>query len=259
MQHIKVLIIRSAGTNCDLETQYAWSLAGADADRVHIRQLIETPAMLSEYQAITIPGGFSYGDHIGAGVIFATQIARHLRDAILKFVERGGLVLGICNGFQILVKTGLLPGWPDAQRDATVTFNRPSGFQDRWVRLEAQTDECAFLHRGEQYEMPIAHGEGRVVFRDDDVRRRVEHEGLRALSYVPARTDGRDVDDADANPNGSDLDAAGLCDATGRILGLMPHPERFVDRTQHPCWTRLDKHKAADGLRLFQNAVNSLR
>lgn len=282
MSKINVLILRAAGTNCDLETQHAWNLAGAQADRVHLRRVIEQPGLLDRYQVVTVPGGFSYGDDIAAGRIFAAQLRRHLADHLRAFVDAGRLVLGICNGFQILVQAGLLPslrGTDAPEREGgdgaicTVTHNDPPGFQDRWVTLFAHESPCIFTEPGRTYELPIAHGEGRVVFADGRGLERVLEGGQNALCYVPPGVTpeeavamsnevtwlgGRDeapVGVTPYNPNGSHADIAGLCDPTGRVLGLMPHPERFVTRTQHPQWTSRPEQEAGDGLAMFQRAV----
>jgi phosphoribosylformylglycinamidine synthase len=257
---VNVLILRAAGTNCDDEAQLAWELAGARVERIHIRRLIEDPPLLDRFQVLTIPGGFSYGDDIAAGRIFAAQIERHLLDRIRVFLDAGKLILGICNGFQILVKAGLLPfsrgggGW----RDCTITYNDPPGFQDRWTYLRAETDRCVFLEKGRTYEFPIAHGEGRVVFARDGVADRVRAGGQIALTFTPPPA-GRPAHGEPYNPNGSSLDIAGICDETGRVFGLMPHPERFVRWTQHPCWTSLPERPVGDGLAVFRRAVEYFR
>ncbi len=271
MAQIKVLILRAAGTNCDLETQHAWELAGAAPERVHIGRLREQPQRLHNYQVLTLPGGFSYGDDIAAGRILARQIQRSLLDDIRAFVDAGKLVLGVCNGFQVLVQTGLLPG-PVASgttapapatsrpsrpesRTCTITYNEPPGFQDRWVYLRATTDRCVFLERDRVYEMPIAHGEGRVLFAHERYLQVVLDSRQNALSYAGPPNGGPNLHGEPANPNGSQADMAGMCDATGRVLGLMPHPERFVTWTQHPCWTSLLPRPEGDGLALFRRAV----
>lgn len=256
MATVRVILLRAAGTNCDLETQYAWELAGAVAERVHIRQLITEPRRLFDYQILTIPGGFSYGDDIAAGRIFAAQIRRHLGELLQQFVDSGRLVLGICNGFQVLVTAGFLPfPGPGGRRICTIAPNDPPGFQDRWVNLRAISDKCVFLEHGREYQMPIAHGEGRVVFESDEVLETVRRNGHAALLYVPSPPGSGAPPLAPANPNGSQADIAGLCDVTGRILGLMPHPERFVRAEQHPCWTSRRHTGPGDGLPLFQKAV----
>jgi phosphoribosylformylglycinamidine synthase I len=252
-----VLILRAAGTNCDLETQHAWELAGAQADRVHIRQLIETPQMLGEYQVLTIPGGFSYGDDIAAGRIFAAQMRRHLLEPLQAFIDAGKLVLGICNGFQVLVQVGVLPFGQRVRRErtCTVTQNKPPGFQDRWVYLRASAGPCVFLEPGAVYELPIAHGEGRVLFSEPAELDAVVAGGQNALMYAGPPADAANLHGEPLNPNGSAGDIAGLCDETGRVLGLMPHPERFVTWTQHPCWTALPARAEGDGLAVFRRAV----
>lgn len=257
---IRAMILRAAGTNCDHECVHAWELVGAKAERVHIRRLIEEPTLLNDYQVLTIPGGFSYGDDISAGAVFGHQLRRSLGDAVRAFVDRGKLVLGVCNGFQILVKAGLLP-FPndkDGRARCTVTYNEPRGFQDRWITLRAGKTPCAFLEEGRTYEMPIAHGEGRVVFADAAALDEVRRNGQDALRYVAGAAASGQADQP-MNPNGSQADIAGLCDSTGRILGLMPHPDRFTDWTQHPCWTSLPKRECGDGLHIFRRACAYFR
>ena len=256
MASVRVLILRAAGTNCDLETQHAWELAGAEATRVDVRQLIESPRSLAQYQVLTIPGGFSYGDDIAAGRILAAQVRRHLLDELLAFIDAGKLVLGICNGFQMLVQVGILPfRRPADPRMCSVTANEPPGFQDRWLYLHARSGRCVFLEAGRVYEMPIAHGEGRVVFASDEGLAAAVAGGQNALTYGPSPAGAANLHGAPHNPNGSQGDIAGLCDESGRVLGLMPHPERFVTWTQHPCWTSQPARPEGDGLALFRRAA----
>ncbi len=246
----KAIVLRAAGTNCDKESQYALELAGFEANRVHVFRVMETPALLDEYQLLMIPGGFSYGDDVAAGKILANQMIHHLADALNKFVADGKLVLGVCNGFQVLLKSGLLPwgkaGGGEANRDATLTWNDCGMFVDRWITLRADSDKCVFLTGGETLTLPIAHGEGKFVTTGDTVLDRI-----RDGDQVAVRYDGD-------NPNGSTDDIAGICDPTGRVFGLMPHPERFVDPTHHPAWTR-KKTDRADGLAVFLNAAKHLK
>ena len=261
MAHIRVLILRAAGTNCDLETQHAWELAGAQAERVHLRQAIEQPALLGEYQILTLPGGFSYGDDIAAGRIFAAQVKRRLLDPLRAFIDADRLVLGICNGLQVLVQTGLLPfrQRSTGTRACTVTYNDPPGFQDRWTYLRATDGPCVFLQPGRTYEMPIAHGEGRVVFGDAADLGTAVSAGQGALVYSGPPDGAVNLHGEPTNPNGSSADIAGLCDESGRVFGLMPHPERFVTWTQHPCWTSQPARSEGDGLALFRRAVAYFR
>ena len=253
MAEVRVLVLRAAGINCDEEVMHAWQLAGARPTLVHVNTLANKPGMLDDVQLVTIPGGFSYGDDIAAGVILAQRILLDLAEPLRRLVDRGGGLLGICNGFQVLVKTGLLPGGDAGREHVTVTYNDSARFEARWVRLEVCTDRCVFLKPGTHLEMPIEHAEGKVVTANDAVLRRLERAGQVAVRYVDP--EGR-YDRYPANPNGSVAGLAGLCDATGRVFGLMPHPDRHFDHTQHPHWTRRNPEAPADGLTVFQNAVN---
>jgi phosphoribosylformylglycinamidine synthase I len=249
----RTLILRTAGTNCDVETAYAFELVGAQAETMHVNRLLERPALLSEYQIMAIPGGFSYGDDIAAGKIFANQIAHHLREPLNDFLRADKPVIGICNGFQVLVKTDLLPG-PLAGRTgqtATLTNNDSGRFVDRWIHLEARPSKCIWTAGLEPLDLPVAHGEGKFVPADDSVRRALWDEQLVALVYA---TNAEATDRY--NPNGSVDDIAGICDASGLVFGLMPHPERHIASVQHPAWRGLDSASdAGPGLQFFQNAV----
>lgn len=250
------MILRTAGTNCDRETACAWSMAGAEPRSVHVRELIARPAILREYGILTIPGGFSYGDDISAGKILAVQLSHHLADAVRAFVADGRLVLGICNGFQVLVKAGLLPGPRGGDGPAvTLTHNDSARFEDRWVHLRSGPEAGAFLPADVVLAMPVAHGEGKLVARDEAARRELQAGGHVALTYCD-----RDGEPGayPVNPNGSEADIAGLTDATGRILGLMPHPERHVHPAHHPEWTR-NRRETPDGRVLFETAVRTAR
>ena len=253
MAEVKAIVLRAAGINCDAETQYALELAGAKAQCVHINRIIENKSLLDEFQIIVFPGGFSYGDDVAAGKILANQIVHHLSEPLRKFIERGKLVLGICNGFQVLIKTGILPGDNPAeqQQEITITDNDSGKFEDRWVHLTPETDRCVFIEPGRQIYLPIAHAEGKIVTRDKATLNKLKSEGHLAFKYVDENgLEG----DYPVNPNGSVESIAGLTDTTGRVLGLMPHPERFVRRTQHPRWTRSGDIDC-DGMTIFTNAV----
>ena len=256
MAEVKAIVLRAAGINCDVETQYALELAGAKAQRVHINRIIENKGLLDEFQIIVLPGGFSYGDDVAAGKILANQIVHHLFEPLQRFIEQGKLVLGICNGFQVLVKTGILPGDSLAQQpqEVTITDNDSGKFEDRWVYLSPQTERCVFIKPGRQIYLPIAHAEGKIVTKDEATLDRLKSEGHLAFKYVDEN--GREGD-YPVNPNGSVDSVAGLTDTTGRVLGLMPHPERFVRRTQHPRWTRLGGLES-DGMTIFHNAVKHI-
>jgi len=260
MEHVRAIVVRAAGVNCDVETQHALRLAGADAQRVHVNRLIEAPDQLHQYQILVFPGGFSYGDDVAAGKILANQIVHHLAEPIRRFLDEGKLILGICNGFQALVKAGILPGFADTPfsfdtQPVTITDNDSGKFEDRWVYLEVVGDRCVFLEPGRRIYLPVAHGEGKVVTRDAATLERLWSEGHIALRYVDA--EGREGG-FPINPNGSVDAIAGLTDATGRVLGLMPHPERYIHSTQHPHWTRLGAPRP-DGTMFFTRAVEYVR
>jgi phosphoribosylformylglycinamidine synthase I len=248
----KAIVLRAAGINCDNETRYALELAGSDVDRIHINQLIQNSTMLDQYQILVFPGGFSYGDDVAAGKILANQIVHHLYDNIQAFLDKGKLVLGICNGFQVLVKTGILPGFDTKQSHVTISYNDSDKFEDRWVHLKPLSDHCVFLEQGRTLYLPIAHGEGKVVPRDNKVLAQLESGHHIALQYVDEKGEQGPYP---INPNGSVLGIAGLTDQTGRVLGLMPHPERNIHPTHHPHWTRNRGNIDCDGMTVFKNAV----
>ncbi|MCA9232338.1 MAG: phosphoribosylformylglycinamidine synthase I [Planctomycetales bacterium] len=244
MPQPKVLILRAPGTNCDAETSFAFQTAGGKPDVLHLNRLLESPRLAADYQILCLPGGFSYGDDVAAGRIFANQIRHHLNDVMQEFRVAGKLILGICNGFQILIKSGLLDADDSEGPSASLAWNDSHCFIDRWVHLQAVEGNCVFLAGIQRLILPIAHAEGKFVARDETVLDQLEDAGQLVLRYT-----------ADDNPNGSLRNVAGMCDRSGRVFGLMPHPERFVDPTQHPQWTRLPEIAEGAGLRVFRNAV----
>jgi phosphoribosylformylglycinamidine synthase subunit PurQ / glutaminase len=248
----RVLILRAPGANCDAEAQFAFETAGAVAERVHINRLREKPDLLHRFQVLTVPGGFTYGDDVAAGKILANQLAHFLGDALRRFRDAEKLILGICNGFQAILKAGLLLPPDEDGPIATLARNASGKFEDRWIHLEAKPGNCPFLRGMDRFLVPVAHGEGRFLVREEWQLRGLEQTGQVVLRYVDeqGRPGGYPV-----NPNGSQADIAGVCDVTGRVLGLMPHPERHVLPTQHPRWTRDGLAPEGDGLRLFRNAV----
>jgi len=258
MPRPRAIILRAPGTNCDEETAEAWRRAGAEVETWHINQLFASRAKLQGFQILTIPGGFSYGDDLGAGRIMATRIGIALGEELRRFHDAGGLILGICNGFQALVRGGLLPGDP-ASGPATLAHNDSGRFEARWAWLLPRPGLSPFVTFDEPIEMPVAHGEGKWVMADTGALERLEQSGRIVLRY--ADTGGQPTMEYPANPNGSACAVAGVCDPTGRIFGLMPHPERHIDPLQHPRWTRrrdvLPPH--GDGLLIFQGAVAAYR
>jgi len=254
----EVLVLRAPGTNCDAETGFAFEQAGARAVALHVNELLKHPRRLADVSGLVLPGGFSHGDDLGAGTILGTRIRARLVEAVRRLVDRGGIVLGICNGFQVLAKTGLVPGF-DGSTDRAVTLarNESARYEDRWVTLEVATDKSVFLRKGERYEVPVAHAEGRFLPLDETVRARLHHDRQIALRYLGPG--GNHPAPYPWNPNGAVDDVAGVTDPTGRILGLMPHPERNQFPWQSPRFHRGDAPKTPDGLRLFRNAVEHLR
>lgn len=262
----RVCVLRAPGTNCDLETAYAFEVCGGRADRLHLFRLIEQPQLLDDYQILCIPGGFSYGDDIGAGVVFSSHLRGHLGEAVHRFLSDDKLALGICNGFQTLLKAGVLPygseGWGTSERndaDATLTWNHNGKYTARWVHLKVGGSNNVFLRGIDELDLPIAHAEGRLVPRDETVVQKWQTGKQVAIQYAPWK-DGESPHPVNerwgANPNGAVADIAGLSDPSGRVLGLMPHPERFLFATQHPHWTRLKLEGDGAGLKMFQNGID---
>mgnify|MGYP000277143762 CR=1 FL=1 len=248
-----VMVLRTDGTNCDVETAYAFELAGGAPRLVHINRLRSGKEKLSAYRILVIPGGFSYGDDVLSGKILAVELASFLREEINRFVAAGGLVLGICNGFQVLVRTGLLPFGEIGPVRTTLMVNDSARFECRWVRLRVEESPSVFTRgaAGRVVEFQVAHGEGRF-FTDAATLDEIERRGLVAFRYVDAR--GRPTQDYPDNPNGSLNAIAGITDPTGRIIGLMPHPERNILPHHHPNWRRLKDYVPA-GRFIFENAV----
>jgi len=250
MAEVRTLILRAPGTNCDAETAFAFQHAGAMVSSAHINQLIRHEERLSDYQIFVIPGGFTYGDDISAGKVLANELRLKLGEDIQNFIDNGGLILGICNGFQVLVKAGILPKLPDGQAPpVTLAANDSGKFECRWVYLKvSQNSPCLFTKGIDRMYLPVAHGEGKVVTNAD---------ALSNLDIVLYYTD--EYGNAKAgypyNPNGSIGNIAGICDASGRVFALMPHPERHVRGTQHPRWTREGTREHGDGFHVFLNAV----
>lgn len=262
----KVLVLTGFGLNCDHETAYAFALAGALPTRVHINALIDGEVSLDDFQILVFGGGFSWGDDHGAGVIQALRLKTNLGDRLLEFVASQKLVIGICNGFQTLVNLGLLPGIDGdyTQRAVALISNDCGNFRDQWVRLKIDpASPCVFTRGMAAIELPVRHGEGKLYAPEQTLRTLADNHQIAAQYAGP---DGQAAGGAfPHNPNGSLADIAGICDPSGRIFGLMPHPEAFNHVTNHPDWTRrMEKSKRtgsreADsvgaGIRIFENAV----
>ena len=249
----RVLVLRAPGTNCDQETAFAFERAGGKAELCHVNRLLESPEQINAYQILCLPGGFSFGDDIAAGRILGNMFRHHLPEALAEFRAAGKLILGICNGFQVLIKSGVLLAEDERGAAATLTWNDSGRYEDRWVNLAVTGDRCVFLRGLERLHLPVAHAEGKFVARDADTLAALDRHGQLVLRYVGSQPG--DVVPYPENPNGAQANVAGICDETGRVLGLMPHPERHIDPTQHPQWTRRGPAAAGDGLALFRNAV----
>ena len=250
MGKVSVLMLRAPGTNCDAETAFAFQQAGAIVSSVHINQLIRHEERMADYQIMVIPGGFTYGDDIAAGRVLANELKVKLAEDILKFIQDGRLILGICSGFQVLVKAGFLPEpRPRLPQRLTFSTNDSGRFECRWVYLKANREcSCVFTEGIDMMYLPVAHGEGKIIADAEALPQ------LKVALYY-ADKDGNTSVGYPGNPNGSVDNIAGLCDASGRVFALMPHPERHLRGSQHPQWSRLGTREHGDGFQLFRNAV----
>lgn len=264
----RIAVLRAPGTNCDYETAYAFEICGGKPERLHLLQLLEDPQRLAEFQILCIPGGFSYGDDVGAGSILGNHLRNRLVGVLNEFLQADKLCLGICNGFQVLMKAGVLPSGtvtPDAEPEATLTWNDNGRYTARWVHTRTAGSNSVFLRGIDRLDLPIAHAEGRIVVRNPEVLEKWRAQKQLSLCYATPCGANETASACDltaaelaypVNPNGSTANLAGLSDPTGRVLGLMPHPERFLFRTQHPQWTRLDLPEQGGGRQVFQNAID---
>lgn len=258
MPQVNACVLRTAGTNCDEETAFAFGKVGARAKLLHVNYLIGHPKALREYAILAIPGGFTYGDDIAAGKILANELRCKLIEDIQKFVREGKLIIGICNGFQVLAKAGLLPGGSDLKQKASLIINDSGKFEDRWVYLKSPSHEerkssrkCVWVKNlSEVIYLPVAHGEGKFITQDKGVLQRLRQSGQIVFQYCDEK---QSLAGYPYNPNGSWDNIAGICDETGRVFGLMPHPERHVGSKQHPRWGKVKG--SGDGLQIFKNGV----
>ena len=265
MSDPRVLIITGLGLNCEVETEAAFAAAGAVPDKVHLLDLLDrsAPRKLSDYPLLAFIGGFSFGDHLGAGSVFANKIRWRLYDDLLAFIGRGGLALGVCNGFQTMVRLGLLPGLDGDYKTprATLAPNDRPGYRDAWVTLGFDPASPCLWTRGlDRLELPSRHGEGKFLA-DPDVTARLTREHLVTARYLGP--DGAPTQDWPHNPNGSPGAVAGICDPSGRLFGLMPHPDAFLYPFHHPQWTRRKLSgsvpREGDGMRIFRNGVRAVK
>ena len=262
MKIVKAFILRAPGTNCDIETGGAFQKSGAQIGTFHINEWIDNPSLIHQYQILALPGGFSYGDDIGSGTVLGNEITQRLVKEISRFIEDGKLILGICNGFQVLVKTGFLPGLsgnPEKPvREAALFTNDSARYEDHWVYLRKYSNRCVFTKKLPQdiVYLPVAHGEGKFITPDKETLNKIIANDQVVFRYCDAK--GKPTHRYPLNPNGAMDNIAAICDTTGRIMGMMPHPERFQDITNHPRWTR-EKPDFPHGLLIFQNAVEYVK
>lgn len=259
MKTPKVLIMTGYGINSDLELAHIFEMAGAKAYRVHINDLIHGKSKIADFDILAFPGGFSFGDHIASGRVYANKLRVFLKKELLIARDRGIPMIGICNGFQVLVKMGLLPGTEgdELNQTASLVRNDSGKFEDRWCPLKADSSSVCIWTKGmDQVELPVRHGEGKFVTSSPEELKRLQSSGQICLRYTAK--DGSKAEYPD-NPNGSEDDIAGICDSTGRIFGLMPHPEVYMHATNHPRWTRLGLSGEGEGVPFFRNAVEFLQ
>ena len=259
---VKALVITGFGLNCEKETAAACKYAGATPEQVHLNELIYGRRKLDEFHLLTFIGGFSFGDHLGSGTVFANRVKFKLRDQLQKFVDDGKLVIGICNGFQTLTRLGMVPALDGDYftQTAALAHNDAGVFRDDWCTLKADPQSpCVFTKGIDTVRLPLRHGEGKFVA-DDAVLAEIEKRHLAAVRYVDAA--GNPATTFPENPNGSLGSIAGICDPTGRVFGLMPHPEAFLSPYNAPDWTAAQLRgtlpKEGDGVIFFRNAVDYL-
>ena len=255
MQKPKICILRTDGTNCDEELFYAFEKFGGAPEYVHVNELRAKSKRLKAYQILALPGGFAYGDDIASGKILAVELISFLKDQLTEFIANKGLILGICNGFQVLVRTGLLPFGNLGKMEATLAQNESGHFECRWIKIKLEKSRLEFLKDSEILEFAVNHGEGKF-FALPKVIQKVEKENLVVARYVDRN--GKSTQNYPANPNGSTNAIAAVCDPTGRILGMMPHPEKFVDITQHPNWRRA-RFLKPHGAFIFDNMIRFVK
>jgi len=263
---VKAIVLTGNGTNCEMEMAHACKLAGADVvDIVHISELLFGEKRLSDYTFLNLPGGFLDGDDLGSAKAGANRFLhapiagsnKMLIEELLQFISAGKLILGVCNGFQLMVKLGLLPALDGnfTKQSSTLTFNDSGRFEDRWVYLNANAQSpCIFTKGIDLIYLPVRHGEGKFVPESDAILEQIEKKNLYAFQYCTSG--GTTTLDYPANPNGAVNAIAALCNETGRLFGLMPHPEAYLHRTNHPRWTREALPEEGQGLAIFRNAVN---
>ncbi len=252
---VKACVLYGFGINCDYETKFAFEKAGASAERVHVNDLVAGAKKLADYHILAFPGGFSFGDDLGSGKVLANKFKFGLKKELQEFIDSGKLVVGICNGFQALAKLGLLPATNGKyfEQTTTLTFNDSGRFEDRWVYLRFNShSKCVWTRKIDGIYLPVRHGEGKFVVGDEGTLKEMRQNQQVVAQYVDKAGE---LAGYPCNPNGSQENVAGICDGTGRVYGMMPHPEGFSHKTNHPRWTREPVGEKGAGLKVFENAV----
>ncbi len=255
----KVAILFAEGTNFEVETKYAFEKAGASAQILPMSEVLARPKMLESFQLIDFPGGFSYGDDLLSGKIWANQVRRYLMEEVKKILKKGRLIIGVCNGFQALIRSGLLPEFGVLNKSFGLIINEKQKFECRWVRLSMRKNRCVFLVGDDLIfgDMTVEHGEGRFISDNKSLLDKLKDNKQIVFQY--ANENYQETDIYPDNPNGSFFSIAGICDPTGQILGMMPHPEHYIEKFQHPNWRRRKTDEAPFGLTIYKKAVDFLK
>ncbi len=254
----KVVILKAEGTNFDEETAYAFNQAGGNTRILLMSEVLKTPNVLRKFQILDFPGGFSYGDDLYSGKIWANEINAYIRPELDKFIKKGGIIFGVCNGFQVLVRAGILPGFGEFNQTIGLIINKQAKFECRWINLRLEESRCKFLEKSKILQGPLTveHGEGRFIIRDKGILNTLLNNKQIVFRYIEA--DGMPTENYPDNPNGSSHAIAGICDTTGQVLGMMPHPEHFMKYWQYPNWRR-EKHLKPFGLEIYKSAISYLK
>ncbi len=252
---LRALVLTGYGINCEAESRYAIEKSGGKAEIIHLNRLLDNPKILESYNMLMIPGGFSFGDDLGSGKVYGNKMRYKLTEPLKEFINAGKLILGVCNGFQIMAKMGLVPE-PDFRQRVSLIANDSGHFEDRWVVLKInEKTPCIYTKGIEALLLPVRHGEGKFIVNDQETLRQLQENGQVVMQYVDSK--GRPAG-YPHNPNGSVGNIAGICDRSGRIFGLMPHPEGFNIPENCPYW-RSGNIKEAVGLRIFSNAIEYVK
>ena len=254
---VKVIVLTGYGINAEKELAWAFELAGGDPSIIHLEEIIDNKKILDDYQILAFPGGFSFGDHIASGRVFANKVKNNLLEELKNFISRDKLIIGICNGFQIITKLGILPDFENNQEQVVSLIENNSGhFEDRWVWIKVESNNSPWLDGIDRLYLPIRHGEGKFVAKDSTVLDRIIKGGHAALKYF--NPDSPDAPGYPFNPNGSVADIAGILNKNGNVFGLMPHPEAYIFKENHPRWTEFSDeiNNQLIGLKIFENGIS---